>query len=372
MMATIDDVLRVMDRVYLSNTVALWLYAGAAFGLTVLVFTVLRRLLERWATRWHEGWRGTWGVLLLQNTHRYVRVIIGMYLAENILVLPAAVDRVFHAIVVIGIAYQVASWTVAALRQQVGRAPISVLLFVGQVIIWSVAALFALDNLGVNITALIAGLGVGGIAIALSVQTILGDLFSSLSIAFDKPFQIGDMLRIDDIEGRVEHVSIRSTRLRSVTGEQVVLSNADMLKSRVRNLGRMPERRVLFRLLVAYDNSPGKVEQVAALVRHVVELQPGTRFVQCPLVSLGASALEFEVVYHVANREGVNHSATVDAVNRGIFRAFSEAAIALAYPTQRVLISEVRSSVAGAAADAGEASAALPLQGLALSHPERG
>jgi small-conductance mechanosensitive channel len=321
---------------------------------SLLVFSYLRRVIGRKKALWKNLHNPALELLavLLTNTRRFVRVIFGLYLAEKILTLPPAIDRVFEIVIVLGLAVQIAIWASVALRHQVQHrhghdeqeplsksAPIGVLMFVGQMVIWSLAALFALDNLGVNITALVAGLGVGGIAIALSVQTLLSDLFGSLSIALDKPFVVGDMLRIDDIEGRVEHVSVRSTQLRSVTGEQVIMSNADVLRSRVRNLGRMAERRMLFRLQVAYDNSPDKVEQVAAIVRRVVESRPATRFAHCQLAALGASALEFEVVYHIANRDDVQHLVTVDAVNRGIFSAFSAAGIALAYPTQRVLVS---------------------------------
>lgn len=362
-MTILSEVQEALEQVFLGNTHSQWLRAGAVFIFVVLVFSLLRYVLERRSAKWQQGAHGPWELplLLLRNTRRYVRLIIGLYFAGKILTLPPTIDRAFDIVIVVGAAVQLAIWASVALRYQVthrhdpdgdrgaNRAPIGVLLFIGQLIIWSLAALFALDNLGVNITALVAGLGVGGIAIALSVQTILGDLFGSLSIAFDKPFQIGDSLRIDDIEGQVEQISIRSTRLRSVSGEQVIISNADVLRSRVRNLGRMPERRVLFRLQVAYDNPPGNVEQVAALVRRVVESRPGTRFAQCQLASLGQSALEFEVVYHVANRPDVDHGATVDAINRGIFREFSEAGIVLAYPTQRVLVAGVSAVRPGSA-----------------------
>jgi small-conductance mechanosensitive channel len=347
-----------LDQVFLGNTTSQWLRAAAAFLFVILFFTFLRRVLERKRANWKDIDNPALelAALLLAQTRRYIRVILGLYFAGKILTLPPAIARAFDMIIVVGIAIQLATWATAALRYKIQhrqgdvdadghlegleeRAPISLLMFVGQLVIWLLAALFALDNLGINITALVAGLGIGGIAIALSMQAILGDLFASLTIAFDKPFQIGDMLRIDEIEGRVEYISVRSTRLRSITGEQVILSNADILKSRVRNLGRMPERRVLFRLQVAYENSPEKVEQVAATVRRVVESQAGTRFAQCQLATLGASALEFEVVYFVANRDDVNHPGTVDAINRGIFSAFSGAGITLAYPTQRVLVS---------------------------------
>jgi small-conductance mechanosensitive channel len=165
---------------------------------------------------------------------------------------------------------------------------------VAQLVVWSVVVLLALDNLDVNVTALVAGLGVGGIAIALAVQTILGDLFASLSIALDKPFMVGDLLRIDDIEGTVEQIGIKSTRLRSVTGEQVILSNAELLKSRVRNLGRMNERRALFMVNVAYDTPPQQLDQVSAVVESAVAEVHGSRFVHCRLKNLGESALKLK------------------------------------------------------------------------------
>src|SRR6185369_14889962 len=141
--------------------------------------------------------------------------------------------------------------------------------------------------------------------------------------------------------GTVEYIGIKSTRLRSVSGELVIIANADLLKSRVRNLGRMPERRVQFRLQLAYENDTRRIEQVSAIVRRVVVAQPGTRFVQCLLISLAQDALEFEVTCFVANRADVNHGATVDAINRGIVREFAAAGIQFAYATRRVLLHQV-------------------------------
>jgi small-conductance mechanosensitive channel len=274
---------------------------------------------------------------------------IALYLAEKWLELPSKVDGVFELVIVVGVALQLALWATAALRFAIDHhhrdsiehpASVGVLVFVGQVLIWSIFTLLALDNLGVNITALVAGLGIGGIAIALAVQTVLGDLLGSLSIALDKPFVVGDQLQIDDVEGTVEHIGIKSTRLRSLTGEQVILANADVLKSRVHNLGRMAERRVLFRVGVAYETPPEKVDQVTDAVRRAVEAVPNTRFLQCPLISLGKDSLEFELIFYVANRPDVGYGTTVGAVNRGIFREFAAAGIGFAYPTRRLLVEQ--------------------------------
>jgi small-conductance mechanosensitive channel len=339
---------------FLGNKPGDWLVAGIVFVAIFLVVEFIRGMVRSRLQRLQHNARPSLQLLgrLAKATSRTVVLSVALYSAEKWLELPPNADRLFEVIIVAGIAVQLALWAAAALRfaiehhyrgtgNEPGASPaIGVLMFVGQLVIWTVFVLLGLDNLGVNITALVAGLGVGGIAIALAVQTLLGDLLGSMSIAMDKPFAVGDALRIDDIEGTVEHVGIKSTRLRAVTGEQVIFSNADILKSRVRNLGRMPERRVLFRLMVAYENKPAQIEQVAAIVKRVVEGQQGTRFVQCLLASLGADALEFEVVYFVANSPKINHGATVDAINRGIVREFSGAGISFAYPARRLLVQQ--------------------------------
>lgn len=343
-----------LDYQYLHNSLLNWGLAALVFVFTFLVLPLTRGRIRAKQARWADGTHSPaleLLSLLLSNTSRFLLFIVALYFAGKILTLPHKVDRVADMIIVIGAWLQVGLWASVALRYYINhrqkrsgiddaaaKGSVDVLMFCAQLIIWALLVLLALDNLGVNITALVAGLGVGGIAIALAVQTILGDLFASLSIAFDKPFTVGDTLRLDDYEGVVEHIGIKSTRLRSVSGEQIILSNADVLKSRVRNLGRMPERRVLFRLLVTYETPSEKVEQVSPIVQKIIAAQPQTRFVNCLLHTLGQYAMEFEVVYFVANKREVDHARTVDAVNRGIVRDFAKADINLAYPTRRVLL----------------------------------
>jgi small-conductance mechanosensitive channel len=176
------------------------------------------------------------------------------------------------------------------------------------------------------------------------VQAILGDLFASLSIALDKPFVIGDTLRVDTFEGAVEQIGIKSTRLRSITGEQIIIANADLLKSRVRNLGRASERRALFTLNISYDTPPGKLELVPKLVAEAVAAYPGTRFVHCMLRELGESALLFEVCFFVENTPTRNLSAAQDQVNRRVLRSFAGSGIEFAYPTRTLMMREPRAS----------------------------
>jgi len=204
---------------------------------------------------------------------------------------------------------------------------------VAQIAVWGVAALLALSNLGVNITALVAGLGVeikpllaglgiGGIALALAVQTVLADLLASLSIALDKPFGLGDFLTVDDCQGSVEHIGVKSTRLRSLSGEQIIISNADLLKARVRNFGRMHERRALFQLDVHYETPVATLAAVPRAVREIIEGTPDTRFDRCHLLRCTDTALQFEVVYFVTRADYKAYADAQQSINLRILERF--------------------------------------------------
>jgi len=268
------------------------------------------------------------------------------------LVLPPRLKELANDAMVILLALEVGILATAALRfwlreQQLANAgpegrteapTLTIVDFVARLLIWLLVGLVALDNLGVNITALLTGLGIGGIAVALAVQNVLGDLFASLSIALDKPFLPGDSIELDDVVGTVEHIGIKSTRIRSVNGELVVVSNADLLKSRVRNYGRAAERRKLFQLCIHYATPVERLRQVPALVEAVVRRQPGARFERCHLRTLGDSGAVFEVVFFSDAPEFEPLAAAEHAVNLGVLEALAGAGITLAYPTQTVLV----------------------------------
>lgn len=343
-----------LDHRFLNNSLVDWGLAALVFLLPLVLLPLLRGLVVRYRRRWHathpQAPLRDLLLDLLRATSPMVRLVVALYLAEKVLRLPTRVDQLFDVVIVFGAWWQVGLWASVALRfvlqgrqqarhargaEPLSGATVELLLFGGRILAWVLVTLLALENLGVNVTALVAGLGVGGIAIALAVQTVLGDVLASLSIALDRPFAVGDLVKLDDYEGVVEHIGIKSTRLRAVTGEQVVITNADMLKSRLRNLGRMPERRVQFRLRVAYDTPLGLVTQVPALVGQAVMAVTGARFAGCPLQLLGPYALEFEVTYFVANIEVGDVARAQDQVNHAIVAAFAAAGIHFAYPTQR-------------------------------------
>ncbi len=217
--------------------------------------------------------------------------------------------------------------------------------FVLRMMIWAMLILLGLDNLGVNITALIAGLGISGIAVALALQNILGDLFASFSIVLDKPFVMGDFIIIDDCMGTVEHVGLKTTRIRSLSGEQLIFSNADLLKCRIRNYKRMFERRVVFSLGVVYQTPHGKVAQIPEMIRQAVEKNAKVRFDRAHFKAFGDYALLFEVVYWIQDPDYTLYMDIQQAINLDMFKQFSEAGIEFAYPTQTLMMEMQNDSV---------------------------
>lgn len=215
---------------------------------------------------------------------------------------------------------------------------LSILAIVVRMTIWAVVLLLTLDNLGIKITTLVAGLGIGGLAIALAVQNVLGDLFASLSITFDKPFIVGDSLGVDNISGTVEQIGLKTTRLRSVTGEQIVMSNADLLKSRLRNYGRMDERRVVLTLGVTYETLHEKLERLPRELREIVEAQQHTRVERCHFARFGAGAIEFEAVYVMTTADYNIYMDVQQAINLSIHAWFEQEHIEFAQSVPKIVI----------------------------------
>ena len=210
--------------------------------------------------------------------------------------------------------------------------------FLARLLLWVTVLLLVIDNLGIDVTALVAGMVIGGIAIALAVQNILSDLFASLSIVLDKPFVNGDFVVVGDMAGSVEHVGIKTTRIRSISGEQLVFSNSDLLQSRIRNFGRMQQRRVVFSLGVTYQTPAEKLERIPALLRAAIETQEKVRFDRSHFASYGDSALNFETVYYVESSDYAEHMDILQAINLRIYRSFEDAGIEFAYPTQTLFL----------------------------------
>ncbi len=199
-------------------------------------------------------------------------------------------------------------------------------------VVWIVVVLAILENDGINITTLVASLGIGGVALALAVQAILGDLFAAISIAVDKPFQVGDSISAGDTTGTVEKIGLKSTHIRSISGELVICSNTDLLKRTIQNFQRMSERRAVFRFNLHYRTPLDVAEKIPALVKEIVEYLPNTRFTRTHLVRLARSSMEFEVVYYVLDSDYKNFLDVQQAVNFAILKRLNELEIDIALP----------------------------------------
>jgi small-conductance mechanosensitive channel len=278
-------------------------------------------------------------------------ILIATYVSLRSIDASENFDVVFGRLLVIGMLIQIGIWAVAGLgrfmllrrEQQLEEdagavAALDIVGFLVRVSVWAIVFLLALDNLGINITALVAGLGVGGIAVALAAQNIISDLFASLSIVLDRPFVLGDFLVIDDYYGNVEKVGLKTTRVRSLSGEQLVFSNNDLLNSRIRNYGQMVERRIVFEIGVVYDTPHEKLEQIPKIIEDIVIKQELARFDRAHFHQYGAYSLNFEIVYYVESSDYKLYMDIQQAVNLQIFRSFADAGIEFAYPTQTLFV----------------------------------
>jgi small-conductance mechanosensitive channel len=207
-----------------------------------------------------------------------------------------------------------------------------------RIIIWVIALFLLLDNLGVKISALVTGLGIGGVAVALAAQAVLGDLFAFITIFFDRPFGIGDTITTGQHTGVVEHIGVKSTRIRSLDGEELVFRNSDLTNSIIRNLKRMERRRVLFRIGVTYDTSADTLKEIALLIQEIVEQTPGTRFERAHFASFGDFSLVFESVYFVLSSDYITYMDVQQTINLRIKQEFEKRKIRMAFPTQVVYI----------------------------------
>jgi len=198
--------------------------------------------------------------------------------------------------------------------------------------------LLTLDNLGIEIKPLLAGLGIGGIAVALAVQNVLGDLLASLSIALDKPFVVGDAIAVDNFNGTVEQIGIKSVRVRSVTGEQIIMPNADLLKSRVRNYGRMQERRIVLNVAVDLATPRDKLAKIPGLLKAMIEQDRDARFDRCHFARLTPSAAEFEAVFFVLTPNYTRYMDIQQRINFAIIETFDTERIQFAQSVQKLLL----------------------------------
>ncbi|HEX8840109.1 MAG TPA: mechanosensitive ion channel domain-containing protein [Sphingomicrobium sp.] len=290
-------------------------------------------------------WRGVIGRVLQKTTVLFMATaaldIVATYAA-----VPAKVERLFNIAFTIGFALQGAIWARELVlgvisrnsgeetgETAVGNA-ISVIRVLVSVALFAIAIIVILDNLGINVTALVAGLGIGGIAIGLAAQGIFSDLFAALAILFDKPFKRGDVIQFDQTTGTVERIGLKTTRLRSLTGEQVVMANTKLLERELHNFAGGRTRRCSLPFGLVYQTDPDELEKVHSLAKAAVEGRKGCKLVRCGILGFGASSIDFELIFDVGTTDQNKVVADRTAVALAVLRSFTEHGIQFAYPTQ--------------------------------------
>jgi small-conductance mechanosensitive channel len=327
-------------REFLGNEVSAWVVALAVFLVTFTVLPLIKRAISAKRRRAERPLAHGYYALdllmaLAEHTNRLFLWGVAVWLAARDLNFAERFDHALNIVLVLLLWMQVAIWVMTAIRyafglrrqrmtgaEEVRGGSTEIVLIAIGIVVWGLAGLLALENLGVHVGPLLAGLGIGGIALALAVQTVLSDLLASLSIALDKPFEVGDVLSIDDIIGPVEHIGVKSTRVRSLSGEQVILGNSDLLKARVRNFGRMAHRRALFVLDVHYETPVAALAAVPGAIREIIEATPDTRFDRCHLLRCTERSLQFETVYFVTSPDFRVFANAQQSINLRILERF--------------------------------------------------
>lgn len=349
-----------LERPYYGNTWQQWGFAAAVAAILFLllkllqtvVVTRLRPLTENFSTD-----TGPLVVEALASIRLWLLLVIAIFAGSQLVILPPRALALVNSVTIVACLLQVALTGSAILTRLVAGysqknlqsdaasvTTVTTLGFLGRLTLWIVVLLLTLQNLGVNVSALVTGLGIGGIAVALAAQNVLSDLFASLSIMLDKPFVLGDFIIVGEQMGTVEKIGIKSTHLRSLSGEQLIISNADMLKSRIRNCKRMQERRMAFPVNVTYQTPPEKLAAATVLLREIVAAQQPVRFDRAHFKALGASALEFEVVYFVLSPDNNLAMDIQQRINLQIIEQFTAAGIGFAYPTQTLVLQRADAS----------------------------
>jgi small-conductance mechanosensitive channel len=324
-------------------------------GLAVAAGIVLVMLAMRWAgSRLVAGdprcqhWRGVIGHVL-QKTSIWFMVASALDIVATYAAVPTRIERLVDIAFTIAFALQGAVWAreliLGVISRRAGEDPsetavgnaIAIIRVLVSVTLFALAIILILDNLGVNVTALVAGLGIGGIAIGLAAQGIFSDLFAALAILFDKPFKRGDTIQFDQTTGTVERIGLKTTRLRSINGELVVMANTQLLERELHNFAEGRARRSSLPFGLVYHTPPDELEKVSSLAKAAVEQRKGCSFVRCAILAFGASSIDFELLFDSRSVDAGKIAADRTAVALSILRSFAEHGIEFAFPTQTTM-----------------------------------
>lgn len=343
------------ELTFLDNTLLKWIIAAGIIVVSFVFITLFKSVIIKKLKKWAATTTTDWDNFIIEVIEKSVIPLLyisSFYWGLLTLELSNGVDKVIHVAYLFSVTFFVLKIISAAFKKFVysfiqreedsesKEKQAGGLIAIVNIIIWICGIIFLIDNMGYNVTTLIAGLGVGGIAIALAAQAVLGDLFSYFVIFFDRPFEIGDFVTLGNESGVIEYIGIKTTRIRTLSGEQLICSNTDLTNSRLHNFKRMERRRVVFKLGVTYDTTAAQLAKIPEIVKEIVSVQEEVQFDRGHFSGFGSFSLDFEFVYYVA---GADYNVYMDhqqAIYLAIFSAFEKEQIEFAFPTQTLNINK--------------------------------
>ncbi len=324
---------------------------------SILVIKILRSLVIRSLKKWAAKINNPFDDVIIRILERNIVPIIylgSFYLAVGNLTLHPIIARAIEVLVIIGstilgirlvatlVEYVLKIYCLTYHRDNPSlEQSINALIPAIRLVIWLIGIIFILDNLGFNISAVVASLGIGGVAIALASQGVLQDLFSYFAILLDRPFELGDFIIVGDYVGTIEYVGIKTTRLKSISGEEIIIANTDLTGSRIRNFKRMKERRIVFKFGVIYDTSLEQLKMIPELIEQIIRETEHTKFDRAHFAGYGDFSLDFEVVYFIDSNDYTEYMNAQQQINLNIKAEFAQHNIQFAYPTQINYLQEI-------------------------------
>ncbi|PLX26191.1 mechanosensitive ion channel protein MscS [Candidatus Parcubacteria bacterium] len=345
-------------QIFWNNTAWDYLVAFGVFVLLLLMLKIfqviilkkLRTLAKKTRTNLDDAF-----IDYISSIKPPVYLLVSLWVGAQLIILPDYIQKAIMFFFVIVLVYEVVRAMEKVVvygiesygrkksaeydpRQNASMVHLSKLIV--RITLWSIGLLMILSNLGVNISSLVASLGIGGIAIALAVQNVLGDVFSSFSIYLDKPFEVGDFITIGTDSGTVEKIGLKTTRIKTMRGEELVVPNKELTSTRVQNFKKLDKRRDVIEIGVTYDTSYDKLEKIPTMVEEVISSVAGVDFDRCHFSKYADSSLNFEIVYFVGTSAYAEFMDAKQQINLNLFKRFAEEKIEFAYPTQTLFVNK--------------------------------
>lgn len=348
----------ILARTYFNNTVKDYLISLGIILVSLIAIRVFRKIVLSRLKAWSDKTATNYDDLVVKTIERFgmpALNFLAIYWGIQYLTLSEKASRVLEVATTSVIAFfliRLVSTSVQFVlegyvrRMENGEEKVKQMtgvMLILNIVIWILGLIMLFDNLGYDVTAVIAGLGVGGIAIALAAQNILGDLFNYFVIFFDRPFEVGDFIIIDDKKGTIDHIGIKTTRVISLSGEQLVFSNSDLTNSRIHNYKRMQRRRIVFTIGVTYQTSADNLREIPGIISTIIKDEPKATLDRTHFASFGDFSLNFETVYFVESAEFNTYMDIQQKINLALYEEFEKRGIEFAYPTQTVFVSKQES-----------------------------